>query len=102
MRLHGDRVDQRLGDATEGWLFGSVPWVERRVLVDVPADAISLHFGFFLKGRGALWAGDFRIERMIAPSLGARPMPPQSQAPEWITPTNLTFSEVIDLSVVTA
>ncbi|WP_190273109.1 glyoxalase superfamily protein [Methylorubrum extorquens] len=67
-----------LKDATEGWLFGSVPWVERRVVVNVPADAISLHFGFFLKGRGALWAADFRIERMIAASLGARPMPPQS------------------------
>lgn len=51
-----------LKDAADGWLFGSRPWVERRVVLDISAEAISLHFGFFLKGRGALWAADFRVE----------------------------------------
>jgi len=87
-----------LKDVPEGWLFGSMPWVERRVVVDVPADAISLHFGFFLKGRGALWAADFRVEEAAAAVLTTPSVPPSARPHEWITPTNLTFSEVIDLS----
>lgn len=91
-----------LKDAPEGWLFGTAPWVERRVLLDVPAEAISLHFGFFLKGRGALWAADFRIEETAKAALMVPPEPSQSRTPGWIAPTNLTFSEVVDLSAATA
>ncbi|GEP12507.1 glyoxalase superfamily protein [Methylobacterium gnaphalii] len=87
-----------LKDASEGWLFGSIPWVERSVVMDVPADAISMHFGFFLKGRGALWAADFRVGEAAAAERTAPPVPPQSRTPAWVAPTNLTFSEVIDLS----
>lgn len=91
-----------LKDAPEGWLFGSMPWVERRVVVDVPADAISLHFGFFLKGRGTLWAADFRVEERAAAALTAPSISQGSRATAWTTPTNLTFSEVIDLSAAPA
>lgn len=91
-----------LKDAPEGWLFGSMPWVERRVVVDVPADAISLHFGFFLKGRGALWAADFLIEERATAALTASSVSQWSRTAAWTTPTNLTFSEVIDLSAAHA
>lgn len=89
-----------LKDAADGWLFGSRPWVERRVVLDVSAEAISLHFGFSLKGRGNLWAADFRVEEASTAALTAPPAQPQSRAAAWITPTNLTFSEVIELSSV--
>ncbi len=52
-----------LKDAADGWLFGSRPWVERRVVLDVSAEAISLHFGFSLKGRGNLWLRIFALKR---------------------------------------
>jgi hypothetical protein len=92
-----------LKGSPEGWLFGTEPWVERRVVLDVPADAISLHYGFFLKGRGALWAADFRVEETTATSpLTATPVQQWSSAPAWISPTNLTFSEVIDMPAATS
>ena len=91
-----------LKDAPEGWLFGSMPWVERRVVVDVPADAISLHFGFFLKGWGALRAADFRVEARATEALTAPSISQWSRAAAWTTPTNLTFSDVIDLSAASA
>ncbi|XYD11329.1 glyoxalase superfamily protein [Methylobacterium sp. NMS12] len=89
-----------LKDAPDGWLFGNTSWVERRVVLDVCAEAISLHFGFFLKGRGALWAADFRVEEAAAAALTAPPFPPRSREAAWSTPTNLTFSEVIGSSPV--
>ena len=87
-----------LKEASGGWLFGSAPWTERQVVMDVSPDAISLHFGFFIKGRGALWAADFRVEEAAAAALTTPPVPPSARPHGWITPTNLTFSEVIDLS----
>lgn len=89
-----------LKNVQEGWLFGSAPWVKRRIVVDVPADAITLHFGFFLKGRGALWAADFCIKENAAASLTAPSVSQWSRATAWVIPTNMTFSEVIDLSAV--
>jgi hypothetical protein len=85
-----------LKDASEGWLFGDVPWVRRRIVVDVPSGALSLNFGFFLKGQGALWAADFRVEKASATlPLTASPIEQQGQRAGWITPANLDFSEVI-------
>lgn len=86
-----------LKDTLDGWLLGSAPWAERQVVLDVSPEAISLHFGFFLKGRGTLWAADFHAEETAA-ALTGPPASPQVRAPGWVTPTNLTFSEVIDLS----
>jgi hypothetical protein len=87
-----------LRDSPEGWLFGSAPWVGRQVVLDVPAEAVSLYFGFFLKGRGALWAADCCLEEAASSTLTGPPVPPQTRTPGWIAPTNLRFSEVIDLS----
>lgn len=80
----------------EGWLFGDVPWAARRLIIDVPPEALSLNFGFFLKGQGAVWASDFAIETVSpAAPLTAPPMEQQSQRSEWMPPANLDFSEVI-------
>lgn len=92
-----------LKDAPQGWLFGTESWVERRVVLDVAADAISLHYGFFLKGRGELWAADFHVREAIAAArLTASPMQQWSSNPVWTMPTNLKFAEVIDLPAITS
>lgn len=91
-----------LKDAPEGWLLGSKPWLGRRVVIDVPAEGVSLHYGYFLKGRGAAWAANFSIRQAIAAmELTALPTQRRSCTPAWIAPTNLTFSEVIDEAAAT-
>ena len=90
-----------LKDAPEGWLFGTAPWTARRVVLDVPNDAITLHYGFFLKGKGALWASDFHVEEANdAAQLTSAAAQCWSRDPAWLAPTNLRFSDVIDLSAV--
>ncbi|CAA2143192.1 glyoxalase superfamily protein [Methylobacterium bullatum] len=89
-----------LKDASEGWLFGTMSWIDRKIVLDVPADAISLHYGFFLKGKGALWAADFKVEEALAEAqFTSSPMQHRS-APAWLTPTNLQFSDVINLPAI--
>ncbi len=85
-----------LKQASEGWLFGDVPWSRRRIVIDVPPEAITLNFGFFLKGLGSLWAANFSVEK--APDTAgptAPPIEPQRWAPIGITAANLDFAEVI-------
>jgi hypothetical protein len=73
------------------------------MVLDVPADAISLHYGFFLKGGEALWVTDIRVEGTTAASpLTAAPVRQRWSVPAWIRPTNLTFSEVIEMPAATS
>ena len=86
-----------LKQAPEAWLFGDVPWGKRRIVIDVPPEALSLNFGFFLKGQGALWVADFSVEKAPATaSLTAPPLVQQSRRAGCIVPANLGFSEVIE------
>lgn len=85
-----------LKGARSGWLFGEAPWTARSIVIDVPGDAITLHFGFFLKGSGSLWAADFSIgDADASAQITAPPVARTSVEPAWITPVNLGFSEVI-------
>lgn len=87
-----DNLKKRPG----GWLFGEVPWTVRRIAIDVPPGAVTFHFGFFLKGAGSLWAANFSVEEADAASQAtAQPTEQPYQQPEWITPSNLHFSDVI-------
>lgn len=81
-----------------GWLFGDNGWTRRRVVFDVPPEAVSLQFGFFLKGAGTVWAADFRIATVDKTiPLTAEPKDTGPRALGWITPQNLDFSKTIDL-----
>jgi hypothetical protein len=85
-----------LKEASEGWLFGDAPWSRRRIVIDVPPEAITLNFGFFLKGLGSLWAANFSVEK--APdtaALTARPIEPQRRQANWMPIENLDFAKVI-------
>lgn len=56
-----DNLEQR---PTDGPLKGNTGWTERSVVFDVPEEALSLHFGFFTKGRGRCWARDFGFDEV--------------------------------------
>ena len=81
--LRFDNLQQRQAD---GALSGGNDWTARSIVLDVPSEALSLHYGFFLKGTGRVWARDFSIEA-AEPDAEAAPWPPYLDGP-----TNLDFS----------
>lgn len=82
----------------EGWLFDDNGWTDRRIVLDVPPEGVSIQFGFFLKGTGAVWAGDFRLAVVDkAVPLTGEPRETGPRETGWITPQNLDFSKVVDL-----
>ena len=53
-----DNLEQR---AVDGALHGSSDWTLREVVLDVPAEAESIHYGFYLRGSGRAWARNFEL-----------------------------------------
>jgi len=47
-----------------GPLKGNRDWTERSVVFDIPAEATSLHYGFFLKGVGKVWSRRFALDEV--------------------------------------
>jgi hypothetical protein len=41
---------------------GTTDWRRYEIVLDVPQGAVALAFGFFLSGRGTLWADSFNLE----------------------------------------
>jgi hypothetical protein len=70
----------------DGPLVGTQGWNERSVVFDVPEEALSLHYGFFLKGAGRCWARRFSLDEVdasVPPNSGKGPVLPR--------PMNLEF-----------
>lgn len=85
--LEGGRVlrfDNMLGDG-ERALRGDAGWREASIVLDVPKDAASIHFGLLLVGKGKLRARHIRLE----PVDGDTPITGRSLFPPG--PTNLDF-----------
>ncbi|MCE4226956.1 hypothetical protein HCU64_24760 [Methylobacterium sp. C25] len=66
MRIDAERghtlgFDNMEGRTIDGPLQGTVGWRDRYIVMDVPASAQSIHFGFFLRGGGSVWARHFRF-----------------------------------------
>ncbi|MEZ2127584.1 glyoxalase superfamily protein [Sinorhizobium sp. CB9] len=81
-----------------GWLFGDSSWIQRKVVIDVPNEGVSMQFGFFLKGTGTVWSREFSLSVVDdSHALTAKPYMEPAQAPAWIPPANLDFSKVVDL-----
>ena len=81
--LQFDNLELRRPD---GPLVGTKPWTSRHVVFEIPGEATSLHYGFFLKGSGCCWARDFRLEEVdpsVPVSVSGKPILPR--------PTNLDF-----------
>jgi len=45
-----------------GVLTGTMDWQARVIVLDVPQDAVSLHYGFYLRGAGQCWARSFDLQ----------------------------------------
>lgn len=90
-------VFDNLKQHPDGWLFGDNIWTKRRVILEVPPESVSLHFGFFLKGTGSVWAANFELNTVdnLVP-LTAQPIE-EVRERKWIAPQNLDFAKVIDL-----
>lgn len=43
---------------------GTTDWEEYSIVLDVPAEATSLNYGFFLSGKGQMWVNGVNIERV--------------------------------------
>ncbi len=60
-------------------LTGSFEWTERHIVLAVPAEAASIHFGALLKGQGRLWVRRFRLDEAgDAPALRNLPRRPSN------------------------
>lgn len=82
--LRFDNMHYRKGN---GPLQGSVDWIERSVVLDVPEGAHSIHYGVMLSGGGELLARNLRFEE-VDPSAVATTYPGLPRRP-----TNLGFGE---------
>jgi len=72
----------------DGPLVGTQGWKERSVVFDIPEEALSLHYGFFLKGAGKCWSRKFSLNEVdgsVPTSSGKGPVLPR--------PTNLDFGQ---------
>lgn len=81
--INGQMVafDNREKAVTGGSIKGTVDWSSRQVILDIPEKGETIHFGFYLNGRGKAWARalDFDLTDDIPSSAGiARPKKPQN------------------------
>lgn len=58
------RFDNMHNRRSNGPIRGDVDWTERSVVLDVPEDAASIHYGIMLGGGGELWARNFELEEV--------------------------------------
>lgn len=80
------RFDNMLERPEAGALRGTVGWCQRRIVLEVPQEAASLHYGLLLQGHGRVRARAFRLSPAPAgtlPTAGPRPFLP--------APANLDF-----------
>jgi hypothetical protein len=94
MRIDGDKgrtlaFDNLDGRKSDGPLVGTVGWQDRSIVMDVPPEAQSIHFGFFLRGGGSVWARRFRFTDVDASVQVTDHVIPRMSAP-----TNLDFAAV--------
>jgi hypothetical protein len=71
-------------------ITGSTEWKRYEIVLDVPEGAVALAFGFFLAGKGALWADSFNLEIVDKSVPVTAPGTPPGQR---LTPGNLSFED---------
>src|SRR5690606_10545091 len=69
---------------------GTTDWNHYSLVLDVPEDSASIHFGVLLIGKGKVWADGFRFE-VVTDKVPTTNMLLEEQLPA--QPTNLDFSE---------
>jgi hypothetical protein len=71
-------------------ITGTTEWKRYEIVLDVPEGAVALAFGFFLAGKGVLWADSFNLEivdKSVPVTAGG---PPPGQR---LSPANLSFED---------
>lgn len=81
------RFDNMETRSSDGVLSGTTDWTARRIVLDVPEEADSIHFGFYLRGAGKAWARDFELSEVGDDVALTGAGKPQSM------PVNLDFSQ---------
>lgn len=56
-----DNMERRSAD---GPLRGTEDWQTRDIVLDVPKETQSIHYGFYLRGSGQCWARDFDLSEV--------------------------------------
>ena len=90
-RAPGDvlRFDNMMQRRQDGPLRGTAGWTERSIVLDVPRDASSIHYGFLLRGYGSVRARSFRLDA-VGPDIS-----PTAGWGRWLPePANLDFAQV--------
>jgi hypothetical protein len=72
-----------------GPISGTTKWTDRTIVLDVPEEATTLNYGFYLKGTGKGWARGFSLEVVDASVPLNTPDTNALQAP-----TNLDFRQI--------
>lgn len=73
----------------DGPLRGTMGWQDRSIVLDVPPEGLSIHFGFYLRGSGSVWARRFHLDE-VDPSVPVT----DDTAPRRTAPINLDFAAV--------
>lgn len=81
--LQFDNMDSRS-------IHGTTEWNHYSIVLDVPEESASIHFGVLLVGKGKVWADGFRFEE-VNEKVDSTNMLSQSNLPK--QPINLDFSE---------
>jgi hypothetical protein len=68
---------------------GTSDWQEGSVVLDVPAGASALAYGFFVQGGGKMWVSGTKIEEVGSDVPSTNMLPPKKALPK--APTNLGF-----------
>lgn len=75
--------------STNGPIAGNTNWIERDIVLDVPVEATTLNYGFYLKGNGRGWARGFNLE-----AVDETVLPNTPDGGVLRRPTNLSFVEL--------
>jgi hypothetical protein len=60
------RFDNMLTREKDGAISGRFGWTERSIVLEVPDEAGTIHYGPMLKGSGQLWARNLRLDTVPA------------------------------------
>lgn len=80
-----DNMEER---GAQGVLTGTTDWQTRDIVLDVPEAAVSIHYGFYLRGAGQCWARNFSLET-VSSDIAATS---DAVGPYLAQPTNLALT----------
>jgi hypothetical protein len=85
--------DNMLSRERDGPIGGTTGWASRSIVLDVPTEAASIHYGFFLRGGGKVWARSFTVETVCEATSSTAASPLWKQQRDLPNkPVNLDFA----------